>query len=210
MSSTALFFHFVLDSFAEVKNNFSKYLSSFIALVILANLEELYKALGGSDGDGGSIAISSATIILTFIVSAKIILMHKKDAAPNEKMIYVLVPFLLYSFYYSMFFFLGLLLFVIPGIWVLLFFSQAPLVAALAPSSENFFKRSVKLVKKNVKLVAWISISTVVLEFLSLAFSPIADQKVRFILTGIFSFPDAILNIILTIAGVKIFYYLNE
>jgi hypothetical protein len=210
MSSTALFINFIKDAIQEVKNDFKKYLSAFLGLIILANLEEAYKSVGGNEGDGGSIAIGFATIILTFVITAKIILIHKKNPAKDEKMIYVLVPFLLYSFYYSVFFFLGLVCLVIPGIWVLIFFSQAPLLAALAPSQENFFKKSIKLVKKNIKLVAWVSISSVVLEFFSLAFSPIANQKMRFLLTGIFSFPDAFLTIILTIASVKIFYYLNE
>lgn len=210
MTSTSLFFNFLSVSFDEVKNNLFKYLSLFISLVILANLEEAYKAFGGMDGDTGSIAIGLVSIILTFIVSAKIILMHKKNASVNDKMIYILVPFLLYSFYYSMFFFLGLILLIIPGLWVLIFLSQAPLIAALAPTPESFFKQSIKLVKKNVKLVAWVSISSVLLEFLTLAFSPIADQKIRWGLTAIFSLPDALFTIVLTIASVKIFYYLDE
>lgn len=210
MTSTKLFFNFLSVSFDEVRNHFIKYLWLFVSLVILTNLEEAYKAFGGMDGDGGTITIGLISIILTFIITAKIIIMHKKNASNNEKMIYVLVPFLLYSFYYSMFFFLGLILLVIPGLWVLVFLSQAPLIAALAPAEENFFKQSMRLVKKNVKLVAWTSISSVFLEFLSLAFSPIADQKVRWGLTAIFSVPDALFSIVLTIASVKIFYYLNE
>lgn len=210
MYGTTKFVNFFNEATAELKNNFKKYIGSFIGLVVLANLEETYKVFGGNEGDGGSIAIAFASIILTFIITAKIILMHKKNPAKDEKMIYVLIPFLLYSFYYSLFFFLGLVCLVLPGLWVLIFFSQAPLVAALAPTEENFFKRSIKLVKKNIKLVAWISITSVLLEFLTLAFSPIANQKIRFILTALFSFPDAILTIILTIASVKIFYYLNE
>lgn len=210
MSSTKLFINFVSVSFDEVRNNISKYLSMFFALVVLTNLEETYKVIGGMEGDGGSIAIGLVSLVLTFIVTAKIILMHKKNPSSDEKLIYILVPFLLYSFYYSLFFFLGLVLLILPGLWVLIFLSQAPLIAALSPSSENFFKRSIILVKKNVKLVAWVSITSALLEFLSLAFSPIQDPATRWILTAIFSIPDAVLTIVLTIASVKVFYYLNE
>jgi hypothetical protein len=143
-------------------------------------------------------------------MSAKIILMHKKDAPSNEKLIYVLVPFLLYSFYYSMLLMLGLILFIIPGFLVMIYFSQAPLVAALAPMKESYFKKSISLVKKNVVLVVWISFTSFFLEFTSLIFAPIADQKIRWTLTAIFSLPDSLLTIILTIVSVKIFYYLSE
>jgi hypothetical protein len=210
MTATDLFFHFVRDALQEVKNNIKKYIWLLAGLFILANLEEVYKVVGGQEGDGGSISIALVSIILTFIITAKIILMHKKDATSNEKMIYVLVPFLLYSFYYSLLFFIGLIFFIIPGLWVLIFLSQAPLLAALSSTEGSLFKASISLVKKNVKLVAWISVATVLLEFFALAFAPIANPQLRLILTAIFSVPDALLSVVLTIASVRIFYYLNE
>jgi hypothetical protein len=210
MSATNLFFSFFNESYLDVKTNIKKYSWMFASLVLLANLEEIYKAFGGQEGDGGSITIGLVSIVLTFIITAKIILMHKKNPTHQEKMVYILVPFLLYSFYYSLLFFLGLIFFVVPGLWVLIFLSQAPLIAALGSTKGSLFKASVALVKKNIKLVAWISVTTVLLEFFSLAFAPIADQKLRFLLTAIFSVPDALLTLVLSIVSVKVFYYLSE
>lgn len=210
MSSTQEFISFVEQGYFEVKNNFKIYRNLFFSLIVLANLDEAYKSIGGVDGDGISILFSLLSIFLTFMISAKVILMNKKNLLPNEKLIYILLPFLLYSFYFSMIFLLGLVLLIIPGILVLIYLSQAPLIAALAPVDENFFKRSITLVKKNVKLVAWVTLTSLFLEFATLLFEPIADQKVRWAISGLFSIPDAFFTLVLTVASVKVFYYLNE
>jgi hypothetical protein len=210
VSSTRIFFNFLSEAFVEMRANFYKYALMFFVLVILSNLEEAYKFFGGQDGDGGSIVIGLLAIVFTFIISAKIILMHKKNVMADDKVIYILVPFLLYSFYYSLLFFFGLIFLIIPGLWVLIYLSQAPLVAALAHDKPSFFKHSIFLVKKNVKLVAWISITSVLLEFFLLLLAPIADQKIRWALTAILSVPDAFLTIALTTASVRVFYYLEE
>ncbi len=210
MNNSELFFSFFKESFFEVKNNISKYIYIFISLIIFTNLDEGVKALSGQDSEGGTIFVTLVSVLFTFVISAKIILMHKKNASPKDSMLSILVPFLLYSFYYSIFFFAGLIFLILPGLWVLIYFSQLPFIAALSSTKESYFKKSIKLVKKNTGLVAYISISTVVLEFFALIFTPIADAKLRFILTAIFSVPDALLSIVLTIVSVKIFYYLEE
>ena len=209
-SATHIFLHFFKEAWGEVKNNFSKYLPFFLSLVFLANIDEAYKAFGGQDGDGWSIALTLLSVLLTFVITAKIISMHKKNNETSLPLIYILIPYLLYSFYFSLLFFLGLVIFILPGFWVLIYCSQAPLLAALSSTDKSLFKESIRLVKKNVKLVAYISFCSLFLEFAALIFEPIANQKIRWAMLGLFSFPDALLTLVLTIVSVKIFYYLQE
>jgi hypothetical protein len=210
VSSTKLFFKFVKEGILEIRENISKYWALILVLIIIGNLEECYKAFGGQEGDSGTIAISIITIVLTMIITAKVILMNKRNVTTKDKLIYILIPFLLYSFYYSLIFLLGIVLLFVPGFWALVFLSQAPLIAALSPNGEKIFMRSIALVKKNIKLVIWISVSSILLEFMSLALTPIASSQIRLILNALISVPDAFFTVAITTASVRIYYYLES
>jgi hypothetical protein len=181
------------------------YFPVFLFLIILNNTETLYKLLGFSSRDNSSIWLTLVVGVLNFIVITQIVMWQKKTKTSDDKLIYVLLTYLLYNLYYSFLFFLGFILLIVPGFYALIYFFMAPLIAILDDSnSGEYFKRSRVLVKKDVWLVALISFSTLLFEVLSYfneatgSFAPVLSTI------------DAYLSIVLTITSVEIYYYLKE
>ena len=97
----------------------------------------------------------------------------------------------------------------IPGFYVLIYFSLVPFVAVLDDSNEgSVFKKSRELVKKNVGLVAFASILTLFLELLILVLNPIQNPTIKLVATFAYSLLDGVVTIAMTLATVKIYYYL--
>jgi hypothetical protein len=100
---------------------------------------------------------------------------------------------------------------VIGAFFMNILFFMVPLIAVLDDEvARKFFKESSNLTRKNFKLVAWIAIVSLLVEFSFLAFSFIQEPLMKALATFAYSIPDAYFTLVLTVAMVKIFYYLKN
>lgn len=211
MKNLKLFWNFFKESAGEVVANKMVYVSAFFALVLLGNMDTLYPILGVSEESTIYIVLTIISTLLIFIVLSQIVLIQKKKHGGTGELSFFVPTFLLYNLYYSFLFFVGLLLLIVPGLYVLVFFSMVPFIAVLDDEVQGkFFKKSRELVKKNIGLVAWASFFNLLIEFSALLFSPIQDPTTKAICNFLFSIPDAFITMVLTIAMVKIYYYLKN
>jgi len=184
----------------------SSFLPLFIILVILGHVEFINKLLGIQTGENASVWPTIICAAINLIITAQIILWQKKSNSKDEDgLLYSVPAFLLYSLYYSFLFIAGGALLILPGLYVLVYFFLAPIMAVLDDTNEgNYFKRSKALVQKNVGLVAIISILTLLLELLGYV------TEGAGLLTPVAVMVDGYLTIVLTIASVEIYYLLSE
>lgn len=211
MKNLKLFWHFFKESVLEIMANKYVYLSAFLALVFLGNVESLYSLLGISEESTAYIALTVLVAILTYIVLSQIVLIQKKKHGGEGELSFFVPTFLLYNLYYSFLFFLGLALFILPGLYALVFFSMVPFIAVLDDEVDGkFFKRSRELVKRNVGLVAWASFLSLIAEASGFLLSPIQDPGLKVVVTFLFSIPDSFITMALTIATVKVYYFLKN
>lgn len=211
MSGLKLFWSFAKSAALEVWDNKNLYASAFFALLLLGNVETLYPLLGVAEDSNAYIALTIIATLLIFIVLSQVVLIQKRKHGGVGELGFFVPTFLLYNLYYSFLFFVGLLLFIIPGFYVLIFFSMVPFVAVLDDEAQGqFFKKSRELVKKNISLVAWVSVINLSMDLSSLLFSPIEDPMIKAFSHFIFSIPDAFVTIVMTITTVKVYYYLKQ
>ena len=174
MKGLKLFWDFAKTSAAEILENKQTYFRAFIALILLSNLESLCSFMGVAPESNAFIFLTIATTLVTFIILSQVVLIQKKIHGGTGELKYFVPTFLLYNLYYSFFFFAGLLFLIIPGFYILIFFSMAPFMAELDDETHgSYFKRSKILVKKNISLVAWASVLNLLLELVTLVVSPL-------------------------------------
>ncbi|MDO9183754.1 MAG: hypothetical protein Q7U04_15170 [Bacteriovorax sp.] len=211
MKGLRLFWSFMKSSSAEILENKNVYVSSFIALVVLGNIETFFPSMGVVTESTLAIVLTVAATLVTFIILSKVVLIQKQNHGGVGELKYFVPTFLLYNLYYSFLFFAGLLLFVIPGFYILIYYAMVPFVAVLDDENEgSFFSESKRLVKKNISLVAWASLINLIIEFSALLFSPIDNLVVKGIANFLFSIPDAFITLVMTVATVKVYYYLKK
>lgn len=210
MGGLKTFWSFIKSSALEVLENKKMYTSAFLALVCLSNVETLYPFLGLSEDSNAYIIMTILSAMMVFVVLSQIVLIQKEKHGGSGQLGFLVPTFLLYNLYYSFLFFLGIVLFFIPGIYVLIFFSMVPFVAVLDDEADGqFFKKSRELVKKNISLAAWASVINLLIEFSALLFNSIQNPVIKAVSNFLFSLPDAFVTIILTIATVKVYYHLK-
>lgn len=210
MKDLKIFLNFIKSAHAEVYANKKTYLGAIISLIVLGNVETLFPFLGVAPESNVFIFLTIASTLATFMIISQVVLIQKKRHGGTGELRYFVPTFLLYSLYYSFLFFIGILFLVLPGLYVLIFYSMVPFVAVLDDECQgSFFKKSVSLVKKNIALVAWASVFNLILELSAFLTSPIENPMTRAIVTLIYSVPDAVFTMLLTIATVKIYYYLK-
>jgi hypothetical protein len=211
MNGLNTFFTFARESSEEIWNDKKLYLPAFLALILLSNMEALYPFFGVLPESGTMIALTLISTLLVFVTLSQIVLIEKRKRGGSGELSFFVPTFLLYNLYYSFLFFLGLPFGILPGLYVLVFFSMVPFVAVLDDEAQgSFFKKSRMLVKKNISLVAWASFFNLIIELSSLVIYPIQDPGKKAIANFFFSFPDAFLTMIITITMVTIYYALNS
>jgi hypothetical protein len=211
MKNLRMFWHFFKESAEEIFANKKVYLPAFLALLVLGNMETLFPFLGVNAESNIFILLTVITSLLTFVVLSEVVLIQKKKHGGTGELSFFVPTFLLYNIYYSFLFFLGLILLVVPGFYALIYFSMVPFIAVLDDeTSGKFFSKSRELVKKNTGLVAWASVIGLLLEFSALLLTPVQDPVLKMILTFFYSIPDAFLTLVITLAMVKIYYYLKN
>jgi hypothetical protein len=211
MSGLKLFWSLIQSSMNDVLASKQIYLPAFISLIFLGNLETFFPFMGAAPESNSFIILTILATIASFIVLSQVVLIQKKNNGGIGELKYFVPTFLLYNLYYSFLFFMGLLLLVIPGLYILIFFSMVPFVAVLNDEHEgSYFKESKRLVKKNIGLVAWACLINLLVELSGLLITPIANPIVKGVANLLFSIPDAFITIVMTMTMVKIYYLLKS
>lgn len=211
MKGLKLFWHFIKEASLEVWANKKIFGPSFLALIILGNVESLNLLMGIGEESSLFILMTIVSTLMVFIVISSIVLIQKKKHGGQGDLVFFVPTFLLYNLYYSFLFFLGLLCFLVPGFYVLIFFAMVPFVAVLDDDTKgSVFKKSRELVKKNISVVAWASFMNLIMECSPLLLSPIRNEGLKAAILFLFSLPDAFATIVMTVAMVKIYYYLKN
>jgi hypothetical protein len=211
MKGLKLFWTFFKNAGAEVLENKPTYIGAFVALFLLGNVETIFPLIGATPESMLSIIFSIFTTLMTFIVLSQVVLIQKKSHGGSGELKYFVPTFLLYNLYYSFMFFLGLLCLVVPGFYILIYFSMVPFIAVLDDESKGqYFKESKLLVRKNLSLVAWLCLINLILEFSVLLLLPVENSTTKAVANLIFSIPDAFLTLVMTVTSVKIYYFLKR
>ena len=206
-----LFWTFVTAAKDEILNDKKIYLNAFLWLVLLANIDLFYPLLNIDEESNTFLILNVVSALLTFVVLSQVVLIQKQKKGGSGQLKFFIPTFLLYNLYYSFFFFMGLLFLVIPAFYILFYFSMAPLIAVLDDTNAgNYFSMSKALVKKNLPLVIWATLTNLLLELTSLILNPIENPIISAIARFIFSIPDAFLSILMAVIMVKIYYELKE
>lgn len=211
MEGLKLFWEFSKASALEIMDNKNIYLPAFLALIFLGNVETLYPLLGANEESSGYIILTIVATLLSFVVLSQVVLVQKKKKGGTGELGFFVPTFLLYNLYYSFLFFAGLLLFIVPGLYVLFFFSMVPFIAVLDDEADGkFFKKSRELVRNNLSVVVWGSLINLLLESSAFLFTTVHDPTLKAIINLIYSIPDAFLTLVMTIAMVKVYYHLKS
>lgn len=211
MEAFNLFWQFAKTSGREVLDEKKTYLYSFLALMFLDNIETIYPMFGVGEETNTFFGLSIIGTLLAFVVLSQVVLVQKRKRGGDGELKYFVPTFLLYSLYYSFLFFGGLLLLVIPGFYVLFYFSMLPFVAVLDDHSDGrFFQKSRQLVRLNLPLIVCVSLLNLFVDVAGLLITPFKDPVAKIILKFIFSIPDAFFTLVMTVATVKVYYYLND
>ena len=211
MNGLKLFGSFFKTSIKQILEDKKTYYKSFFALVFLGNVETLFPFLGAAPESVYYIFLSVFTTLLTFIILSQVVLVQKKLQGGVGELKYFVPTFLLYNLYYSFLFFIGLFLFIVPGFYVLIFFSMVPFIAVLDDECEgSFYEASKLLVKKNVGLVVWATLINLLIEFSALLITPIENAVVKGSLNLVYSLVDSFITLVMIISMVKIYYYLKR
>lgn len=188
----------------EIKNSFSKYFPFYCLFLFVSLIEFLTDNLIPKNFESIKLIITISVFFLTIISSMLFLRTQKKDAKEGDFW-YLLVPYLLYSIYYSFVGIVGIIFLFIPGI----LFYYAPLIATFH-SKAPAFKTSYKLAKKNFLLAAFLSITTLLLEAVPMSFKFIQSVFLSSMATGFFSIIAAYVYMIIMIMTVKYYYEVVE
>lgn len=188
-------------SLDELMNNFSKYSPFYFMLLFLSFLDSISEFLIPKYAENVNIIFSLLIFFSMLVVTVMFIRTQKLDSK-NGDFWYLFIPFLLYTIYYSIIMLLGFILIFIPGI----LFYYVPIIATMGTKGATPFKSSIKMVKKNWRMAAFLSISSFLLELLPLSFKLIPNLSIRIFVDGIFSIVDCGLYLVLTLMTVKMFY----
>jgi hypothetical protein len=206
-----LFWKFTILAKDEILLDKKLYLNAFLWLVLLANIDLFYPLFKIDEESNTFLVLNIISTLLTFVVLSQVVLIQKQKKGGSGQLRYFVPTFLLYNLYYSSLFFMGLLFLVIPGFYILFYFSLAPLIAVLDDSEAgNYFSKSKALVKKNLPLVVCATSINLALELTALILNPIEDPIISAIAKFVFSIPEAFLSILMAVIMVKIYYELKE
>ena len=214
MKSFGLYGKFLKESCFEVMKNFSLYLNCYIAFIVVDLLASIpWAGLGYEDNSFASIITSVIVGIINLIIVVQVILIEKatEKSTVKEQLLYAAPTYLIYTLYYSIIFIIGFACFIIPGIILILILGLAPLASVLIDNdSVNYFKLSYQLAKKDIALMVAFILASLVTELMGLAFDFIQNWQVKFGVSVVYSFLDALILIVVTKASVKTFYYLKS
>ena len=189
----------IQDAFTFLKQNFKSYYFIYATFVLLSIIEIITSTMLSNRMENIKLIVSVLTFILMIFNTVFFIRTLKRDKVPGDFW-YILIPYLLYSIYYTFIGLVGFVLLFIPGI----IFYYIPLIASFSDMPP--MKTSIKMAKNNFKLTSFISVSALVIELVPISFKFIPNIWLQLILQMSFAFLDTFVLMILSIMTVNYFY----
>jgi len=214
MRSIKLFISFLIESFKVFKNEFSVYVGSYLAMLIIT-LVSIYpfEGMGFVQNSFQEIVLQIVVGIMSLIVIVNVILIEKSKAKNLEKeeLLYAAPTYLIYTLYSTLLIVGGLFCFIVPGIIIAVIVGMVPLASVLIDNdSINYFKISYRMARKDAMLIISFGVMTLLMELPSFGLDLIPDWRIKLGLGFLYSFLDAAIMIVLTIASVRVFYHLKR
>ncbi len=183
------------------KDNFKRFKIVFFIFFVLGILELVIPSQISNREEGKLIVFRVLEVLCLFINSAYLLKILKKDSIPGD-FIYILIPYVLYSIYYTIISLIGLLILYIPGI----VFFYAPIVAVFHKGT-SIFKTAFELFKKEKIAVTFLSLSALILEILPSSFDYfLGNSFFKLIVGSIYHLVNAYLMIVFSIIAVSLYY----
>lgn len=193
--------------------SFAKFSSVYIALLfIISFITDYVRVILGEANQSASLVLTLIEVILIYFTYAILIksIFNFKGGGSNQGVLKQIgIKFFIYlrvNIIYTIAFFLGTMLLVIPGILALMFFFFAPiLVIQKDLTQESYFKESVRLVKKAPWSVLFISLLSMTVMSLDFAIMPLLKNS-GYEVSGLFFTTGVVVlvDVFLLIAGVHL------
>jgi hypothetical protein len=213
MGSIKLFFSLFTASIKVFKKDFSVYLRSYLAMLIL-NLIASYpfEGMGFEQNSFHEIVLQIVVGIMSLVIIVNVILIEKakEKKMVKEELMYAAPTYLIYTLYSTLLIVAGLFCFIIPGLIVAVLVGMVPLASVLIDNdSVNYFKMSYRMARKDLLLVISYGMTTLLLELPSFVLDLIPDWRVKFGVNIAYSFFDSVVMVVLAIISVRVFYHLK-
>jgi hypothetical protein len=214
MESIKLFGTFLKVSLHVFKTEFRTYLNSYIALVIIGLIASCpWEGMGFESNSVYEIILGLIVGILSLVVVVNVILIEKAKfkGSTKEELLYATPTYLIYTLYTSLIMLAGFLCLIVPGIVLGVFFGMVPLASILIDNDDvNYFKLSYRMARADPWPIICFGLASLLIELPTFAFDLIPDWHLKLLFNIIFSFLDSALMIIVTLASVRVFYYLKQ
>lgn len=202
-----------IEAFSEFKTHLSLYVFPLCFLIMIFSVERIVNWLPIiKAGEGRSIIVTVISEIVSTIVFVKIILIKKGF---DEKMPYIkgqgellfsAVSFILMTIYMTGTVVLGLLFFLLPGIYLLVHLLMAPLLTLYEPALTGWevLKKAHRLAKKNRLILLVMAIISLLLEFITVLI-PELDSFLLQVMSSVFlAALSGVMNILFILVLIRI------
>jgi hypothetical protein len=204
-----------------LSENFSKFIGFLVFQTFIQLLSIFAEVLGILPGTGADIWVQFLVGILTiwnfcYLVQVTNQLKHKKEVEFIDQVLdatYDSFTFLLYSLLYVLTIIVGLLFFILPAFYLLIFHYFAPFASILEPDvnkgDDSYLSFSRKIIKPYWGQVVGFFIITIVLNLLISVIVAIPFlSEVRIVLSVILSPVEAALLLVSDLLGISLFQHL--
>ncbi len=230
-----VFFQFIKDAIREVENNFGIYSLYVLILTLSTAIPNFLNFYFKIEDVALPIVSKLVFSIVPLLIVSKIIYVLKIRTTGIGDYTKTFFSYFIFSILYFIIFLVCALFFslpaymstlmnsvpmlavsafgLIPIVYLIVFYSLTPVVAAIENDSEeerNYFKQSKKLTKKNVWLVVMNQFFAILIFFMTTSVFLIKDPGVKIAVSIAVALLDAIFTVVLTLTSVKIYFYLNE
>ncbi len=228
-----LFLSYLKSSTSEILENFKLYFVYIFGLILVSLTQSAFDFI--LTGNFISKAYSKILFsIIPILIIGKILYVIKIRQSGSGSYSLLVSKFILYNFFYFIMLFVSLLLYLLPGllayyqmnsklgfvvtlfllfpfIYIVIFYGLTPFVAVFSEKDDGqFFRESKRLSQKNIYLVVLNHLFFLMIPLVAQSFYYIQDIKTRLIVSWIYSIPESIYSIILTLVTAKIYFHLAE
>ncbi|OUR97017.1 hypothetical protein A9Q84_11840 [Halobacteriovorax marinus] len=189
-----------------------------ISLFAVSFLADYVRIILGEANQNASLVLTLIEVVFTYFVYAvliKAIFIFQSGVTEQNALRQIGIKFFIYlrvNIVYTIVFFIGSMLLVVPGLLALTFFYFAPiLVIQKDLYQKSYFRESIKLVKKAPWSVFTISLFSMIVMSLDFAIMPLIKES-GFEFLGLFFSTSVVvaLDIFLLLAGVRLLEFTQE
>ena len=199
------------SSFLLCRTHRDHFKNSFLALFFLSVLYAFpWQITGLESGSGYELLTNFFIGMLELLVTVNVIntTIALRHNTLKERLIYTAPAFFIGSLVYVMLSMLGLVLFIVPGLWCLVFLVFVPLAKIISPE-ESAFKKSKELVRKSPFLVVSFVFFSLLIEFIPTVLDLLGNWQLKILLNILIAAPWAVINILFINAFVRLYYQLE-